>query len=644
MKKPGITLIFTIAFIVFAIGQTPQKNTFNAHAKAATVPKNNSFYPDLKFIDNHKNLFIEFSQQINTIKKQFKDSKQNYTLAQKYKKSYDSLMAIVHQGQGYLSKRKIRKIRRKAVNDSLNYAKYMTYSLNFCRQGYKNLNDKILKNKQAQLVSVELPKKQNQPNFKFRIAVIDTITRKLIKLNHNITLLQAKDKTLKGKQKLDNAKQICFKQKQVTNFYYDLITSVITNNPAELTIIANKYKVKQSVAPQIALYKKYLIPADLTGLQNITNLTGEIKQLENELNQPNLSQFLKNNLYTSLAEKYYTLYNTLLDYYITNDNTLIDSQTIVQAKQLRQHADNILSYFNANSPATSGQFTSTDKYWLAATLLADAVVLCQRSLGYFDNSKLDKNFANLNLISTPSYVLQYSTNTQNLTTQKTQKQKITNPTKPQIQPKRKRVTLCSTLYQYTINQAKPTAVYERGTFYRIDLGNQPADLVPTAWKNYLPLSFFKFCNSHLKHFYAGRYKTFAAANQAANEIYHKWHINTKIVKFSNGKPVATYHRQKLTKKQPAVNKKATYDNSSKYGVQIGLYSKKLSSSQLAKTYKNILNYNIHYLVSNGKYVYYIPAKDLNTAKQIKTQIRNLGVKGAFVILITKNGPVPANKH
>ncbi len=646
MKKPGLLLI-AVFFIIFSSrGQQPQGTNFNAHP-VKVVKKDNNFFPDLTFINiTHRNLFIEFSQQISTINNQFHIAKQNYTEAQKYKKSYDSLMAIVHQGAGYLSKHKIKKYRRKASQDSANYIEFLTKALNFCRQGYKNLNNNILKTKYARLVATELPKKQNQPNFKLRNAIIDTITKKLIITNQKITQLRAKDKSLTGKQKPDNAKQICRLQKQVTSYYYDLISAIITNNPADIAIFASKYSIKQTVKPPTTdLYKNFLIPVELNSVSAVSNLIKDIKNIENEINKPQTSQFLKESLLKSLAEKYYALYSTILDYYLNNDRTVLDSRTIAQAQALKQQSDSILNYFASMPVSPYNSLSTSDQYWLAATLLANAVVLCQKALGYYDNSKLNKNFVDINLITDPAYTTQFPTTTQlagnqqQTTTQNTQnKPKQTNKTRTH-KTKTQKAKLCTQLYQYSINQAKPVAVRETGTYYRVDLGNQPADLVPTAWKDYLPLSFFKFCNSRIKHFYAGRYKTFAAANQAANEIYKKWHINTRIAKFSNGKLVKTYRRTR----QKTNYKTASSAKTSKYGVQIGLFSKKLSPGQLQKTYKNILNYNIHYTISNGKYVYYIPAKDLTTAKQIKTQVRNLSINGAFIIKITQNGVVPANK-
>ncbi len=643
-----VFLLITVFFITFLThGQQPQQSNFNAHP-VKVVKKDNNFFPDLNFINKtHRNLFIEFSRQISTINNQFKIAKQNYRAAQKYKKSYDSIMAIVHQGAGYLSKHKIKKYRRKAVQDSVKYAQNLTKALNFCRQGYKNLNDNILKTKYARLVASELPKKQNQPNFKFRNAGIDTITKKLIITKQKITQIRGSENQHHGQKKIQDAKQICFLQKQVTNYYYDLISSIITNNPADIIKIANKYGVKQTkTVTKTELYKKYLIPVELTNIQNITNLVDDIKKLESEISKPNNSQFLKESLIKSLAEKYYALYSTVLDYYLNNERTVLDPQTISQAQALKQQAENVLTYFASMPVDPYNNMSSSDKYWLAATLLANAVVLCQKALGYYDNSKLDKNFINIAQITDPAYTTRFASNniqttnnqqttaqTQTKQNRQTQNRRTANKPKPQS-PK-----LCSNLYQYSINQAKPVIVRESGTYYRIDLGNQPADLVPTAWKDYLPLSFFKFCNSRIKHFYAGRYKTFAAANQAANEIYKKWHINTKIAKFYNGKLVKTYRRTQ----QKANYKTASSAKTSKYGVQIGRFSKKLSPDQLQKTYRNILNYNIHYTVSNGKYVYYIPAKDLTTAKKIKKQVRNSGINGAFIIKITQNGVVPANK-
>ncbi len=125
-------------------------------------------------------------------------------------------------------------------------------------------------------------------------------------------------------------------------------------------------------------------------------------------------------------------------------------------------------------------------------------------------------------------------------------------------------------------------------------------------------------------YYDGPYYKYDAALAALQQIKALGYPDAYIQAFYNAKHIDLARARKLENPQ---------QTSVFYGVMLGSFSKKLTIAEQNSVFSKIKQYNITYLSQGGRYIYYIPAKDLTLARSIKQQITQKGYSNAQIIKI-----------
>lgn len=125
-------------------------------------------------------------------------------------------------------------------------------------------------------------------------------------------------------------------------------------------------------------------------------------------------------------------------------------------------------------------------------------------------------------------------------------------------------------------------------------------------------------------YYDGPYSKYDDALSALQQIKALGYPDAYIQAFYNAKHIDLARARKLENPQ---------QTSVFYGVMLGSFTKKLTIAEQNSVFSKIKQYNITYLSQGGRYIYYIPAKDLTLARSIKQQITQKGYSNAQLIKI-----------
>ncbi len=625
MKKLSllVALIFLFSGLTYS-QQDKQSQPDNQQKCNIKLDAKYDYRPDFKFITSHPKVFKDDLPQINLYKSKFNTSFNHYKCYKYYFKEYRAKKTAA---ESYPSRSRRKRELKKAQKDSLVAINYYNAAVRLCMQNYPKYNE-LLKSRYAVLLAKNQNKLQNQ-RFK---NLVDSMTNLVIKYQEQANKLNVDLNKYKGLKQLDKSIELCKKFKAISNVYLDLILAFI-GNANDLNKLYQKYKIKKVVSPNpkpqvIMDISKFLIDIkpenaenflrltdqDREKLQNIIATIEKIKKNEVKVNYTN-DEFIREAVSTYIAELYYNAYKELFELYYP---------AIEIKKDLMQKISN-----DACNLYKLYQQTGDKTYlWQAANVLAYGVNI--------EEYEISRQFIN---IDTVYYIPRFKEKCENFLSATGQTYANTNTAKPktrvrQTPAKHKTVSLCKSLYTYTINQPKPKKINERGTYYRVYVALTKNNLVTTIWKDYLPIYYIPVCNSSLKKFYVGKYKTFDQANRAANEIKAKFKISfVKVVKFVNGRPVKIYNIRKVPAKTQASTPGSTgtiYDitktKALTYVIRLGTYSSPKKPGDI--THLKNLYYE---KTPDGKYIYYDgPYYKFSDAAAALEKIKSLGYADAYI--------------
>ncbi len=192
----------------------------------------------------------------------------------------------------------------------------------------------------------------------------------------------------------------------------------------------------------------------------------------------------------------------------------------------------------------------------------------------------------------------------------------------------------------------------RGLIYFVQLGMFSKTISPKEqFPGLEPILYEKIAGKG-RRYMLGTFGLYSIAKQEAAKMKSRGYNSAFVTAYNNGNHISLDRARKIEKEQYADMQKP-YNSSKgksvqqgniKFAVQVGAYSRKMSSAQVSNLKRSFGSRAINRKLMGGKHVYYIGNYDnYKSAKFLKKKLKNEGHSGVFVIAFRNNTKIPLSQ-